>query len=57
MNTDYFCRENKSIEKVIVDCFSFVGDAVEYNRKQIIDDTSVLLPFNCRKSPRQRSKD
>lgn len=57
MSTDYFCGDNKSIEKIIVDCFPFVCDVIVYDRKQILDDINILLPFNCRESPRQRSKE
>ncbi|CAO3650565.1 unnamed protein product [Mucor hiemalis] len=43
-----FVSDNKSIEKIIVDCFPFDCNAIEYDRKQILDDINVLLPFNCR---------
>ncbi|KAI7901466.1 uncharacterized protein BX663DRAFT_437538 [Cokeromyces recurvatus] len=37
-NIFQFVRDNKSIEKIIVDCFPFVCDVVVYSRRQILDD-------------------
>ncbi|KAI9477789.1 MAG: hypothetical protein EXX96DRAFT_482975 [Benjaminiella poitrasii] len=56
-NIFQFVSDNKSIKKIIVDCFPFTCDVIEYDRKQILQDIDVLLPFNCRQSPRQRSKE
>ncbi|KAF1803921.1 hypothetical protein FB192DRAFT_1370434 [Mucor lusitanicus] len=52
-----FVSANQSIEKIIVDCFPFDCNAIEFNREQILEDINVLPPFNCRRSPRQRSKE
>lgn len=33
MRTNYFCSDNKAIEKKKVDCFPFVCEVVEYDSR------------------------
>ncbi|KAI7889254.1 uncharacterized protein EV154DRAFT_544570 [Mucor mucedo] len=56
VNIQEFIRNNDAMEKLIVDCFPYTCDAVEFERCCVLNDISTLSAFNCRKTPRQRSK-
>ncbi|KAG2195669.1 hypothetical protein INT47_002908 [Mucor saturninus] len=56
VNIQLCIRNNDAIEKLIVDCFPFTCDAVEFERCRILNNINTLSAFNCKKTPRQRSK-